>query len=318
MDRFNSLNSGMMPDLPTSAQQFNMQYIANAEINQRVEGLSLRQLLAIFWSNGLLILISTVLCAGLAAFGAHLVHRRYDASILLAPIREQGTFSGALGSLGGAASQISGLASLAGINLGRSGGATEEAIATLQSEALTERYIEQNNLLPILFSARWNPANHSWKGKAPTLWDGNAYFAASVRKVTEDAKTGLVTMVIRWKDPQLAATWANGLVAMTNDYLRSGAIQESERDIQYLSEQANKATAIDLRHEIYTLMEGEIDKEMMARGSQEFAFKIIDPAEAPQASSYPKPLLWILAGCLAGLALGMLVASVRSPRISPR
>jgi hypothetical protein len=47
--------------------------------------------------------------------------------------------------------------------------------------------------------------------------------------------------------------WANELVRMTNDYLRDQAIQESERNIAYLNDQASKTDAVGAKQAIYAL-----------------------------------------------------------------
>ncbi len=55
-----------------------------------------------------------------------------------------------MSALSSLATQFGGLASLAGVSV--SGDSRRsESVAVLQSEALTEQYIQANNLLPVLF-----------------------------------------------------------------------------------------------------------------------------------------------------------------------
>ncbi|HEY1900567.1 MAG TPA: Wzz/FepE/Etk N-terminal domain-containing protein [Steroidobacteraceae bacterium] len=260
-----------------------------------------------------LIVIFTLAGAIGAYAAAKLIPSEYEATVLLSPVASQ--TSGSLGELGSAVSQLSGFASLAGVGLGAAGGPKAEAIATLQSESLTEQYIRDANLLPVLFSSKWDPIRKTWKVDKPTAiptpWIGNQFFAHQVRKVTENSKTGLVDMTITWKDPRLAAQWANDLAKLTNNYLRKKAIDEAQRNIDYLNEQAEKATTVELQKAIYSLLESEIKNEMVARGNDEYALKIIDPAIAPERKSYPKTLLWTLGGAITGLLLGLLVGAAR-------
>jgi uncharacterized protein involved in exopolysaccharide biosynthesis len=146
----------------------------------------------------------------------------------------------------------------------------------------------------------------------PTLWKGNDYFAKNVRRVTEDTKTGLVTLTITWTQPRLAAEWANNLVEMTNNFLRDKAIQESERNIAYLTDQAGKTNVVPVRDSIYTLMESEIKKEMVARGSQEYALKVIDPAVIPERHSSPRLSVWTITGFLVGFIASSAIALMRA------
>ena len=128
--------------------------------------------------------------------------------------------------------------------------------------------------------------------------------------MTTDPKTGLVTLTIAWSDPRLAAKWANGLVSITNDYLRTKAIAESERNITYLNEQAGKTDVMTVKQAIYAILQNEINKQMLARGSDEYAFKILDPAAPPEVPSSPRPKLWTFLAFFGGLALSIFAAYV--------
>jgi uncharacterized protein involved in exopolysaccharide biosynthesis len=286
----------------------------------RPEGMmSLRQFLRFCWNARWLVILTTAVCTAVAVVVVLVFPPKYQASVLLYPVSGPSSSSG-LGALGAAVSELGGLASLAGLNLGGSG-SKAEPIATLQAEALTERYIREKNLLPVLYSKMWDPVRKSWKttdpNKVPTLWKANQYFEHNVRAVVENTKTGLYTLTITWKDPQLAAQWANDLVSLTNDYLRQKAIQESERNIAYLTEQADKTNVVEVRKSIYTLMESEIKKGMLARGSEEYALKVIDPASVPEKKTYPRPLLWTAGGAVLGVLLGLFVAALRQALSAP-
>jgi uncharacterized protein involved in exopolysaccharide biosynthesis len=252
--------------------------------------------------------------AGLAAaIVAWLTPFSYKATVTMSPASSS-SGSGALGGMGSMLSQLGGLASLAGLS-GSADSKKAESVAVLQSEALTEKYIEQNNLLPVLYADVWDRQTGKWTVKdaahVPTLWKANLYFQKRVRSVTTDPKTGLVTLSITWRDPRVAAKWANDLVTLTNDYLRKKAIDESERDIEYLNLQAAKTDVVPVKQAIYTLLQNEINKAMLARGNQEYAFKILDPAFAPEVPSSPRPKLWIFIALIGSLMLSVFTAFVK-------
>jgi len=221
--------------------------------------------------------------------------------------------NGQTGALGGLASQFGGLAALAGISL--SGDSKKsEILAVLQSESLTEAYIRENNLLPLLFPKHWDPINKKWNisdpEKVPTLWKANQYFKKRVRTVVTDAKTGLVTVTIEWNDPKLAAQWANGLVRMTNDYLRNQETEEAERNIAFLTEQVIKTDVLGVKQAIYTILQNEVEKLMLARGST--PLKVLDSAFVPELPSSPKLSLWLPAGFVMGLFAALLLVFAQS------
>jgi uncharacterized protein involved in exopolysaccharide biosynthesis len=245
---------------------------------------------------------------GLALAGfayAALMPKEYEATIMISPVLEDSS-SSRLGGLGSLAAEYGGLASLAGINLpGRE--RKDEALAVLQSELLTETYVKDNDLLPVLYHKDWDAASHRWTTRRPrTLWDANRYFKR-IRQVVEDRKSGLVIMTIKWTDAATAAAWANGLVKLTNNYLRQKAIDESERNIQYLNEQAEKTHVVEVQKAIYSLLQDEINREMIARGRDEFALKVIDPAFVPErASSYGRGMMSLF-GFAAGIIGSLMV-----------
>jgi uncharacterized protein involved in exopolysaccharide biosynthesis len=276
--------------------------------------IGLREVFYFLWGGRWLLLSMIVLCTVAATVLVEVIPSRYEADILLSAVTDQSGRSG-LGSALSAVSQLSGVSSLAGLNLSASDTGKAEAVATLQSETLTERYISDHNLLPVLFSDSWDRERQRWKTlnpkKIPTLWKGNEYFKKRVRSVEQNGKTGLITLTITWKDPKLAAQWANDLVKLTNEYMRDKAIKDSERNIAYLNEQAAKSSVVELRNAIYGLMETEIKKQMVARGSEEYALKVLDPATAPERRSFPQTFLWVGAGFILGVVLGIVALVIR-------
>jgi uncharacterized protein involved in exopolysaccharide biosynthesis len=266
--------------------------------------IELRELIGILWRRKWHIFVVTLIFASSAALAAWLLPKKYKAVAVLSPVSNVG--SNQLGSVGSLVSQLGGVASLAGVSVGGDS-KKSESIAVLQSEAITEKYIAENNLLPVLFERQWDKNAEKWKPMAlqriPTLWKANDFFKKRVRSVVNETKTGLVTLTITWKDSQTAAKWANDLVAITNDYLRTKAIDESDRNIAFLNDQATKTNVVEAKQAIYKILESEISKGMIARGSKEYAFKILDPAFAPDKPSSPDPPIWISVGTLAGLLL---------------
>lgn len=240
--------------------------------------------------------------------------KRYAATLVAVPANLQSS-AGSLSSLSSAAGQLGGLASLAGISLSSSGSEKAENLAILQSEALTERFIAENNLLPVIFFRKWDGNAGKWKNpdpeKQPTLWKANKYFSENVRDVRENSKTGLVTLTINWRDPRVAADWANALVKMTNNYARARALDLSEKYIAYLNTQLGKTNEVELRNSIYALMQAEIKKQMIAKGSDEYALRVVDPAVAPEKPVFPRPLQMFSLGGVGGILLAIALVLLR-------
>lgn len=242
-----------------------------------------------------------------------IVPKKYEASVVISPVGSAGPASSASGALESAASHLGGLGSLLGVGAIGIDSRKMEALATLQSQQLTQDYIRSNNLLPVLFAKKWDSIRRAWRGSddPPTLWKGNRLFEDKVRSLSTDPKTGLSTLTITWTDPVLAAEWANGLVSLTNSYLREKAIKEAESNIDFLTQQAAKTTVVGIQQAIYSVLQEEISQITFAEGTKEYALKVIDPAFAPERSTTPKPWVWALLGGLAGLTLAVIFVVVR-------
>ncbi len=281
------------------------------------EEISLQEIGQMLWFRRFLITGLTVLF-GVGAFALALVlPEKFEASVVFLPVGDDA--GGKLGGAGALLSQFGGLASLGGINLGGSN-KKSEAVATLGSAALTEAFIKDNDLLPVLFKEKWDTTTGKWKSsdpeKIPTLWKAERKFRKTIRAVSEDKKTGLITLTITWKDPAQCAAWANDIVNRTNLYLRTKAIEQSMKNLDYLNEQLGTTNIVELQKAIYSLTEAEIKKIMVANGSDEYAFKIIDPARVAEERSDPKRGLIIVVGIFSGGMLGVLIALVLPKRKS--
>jgi LPS O-antigen subunit length determinant protein (WzzB/FepE family) len=118
-------------------------------------------------------------------------------------------------------------------------------------------------------------------------------------------------LTIEWTDPKVAADWANLLVKRLNERMRQRALQEAEVNVSYLKRELAATNVVALQHSIGNLLEGELQKAMLARVNDEFAFRVIDRAEAPKWRSRPKRAQIMAIAVLAGFVLGCVVVLVR-------
>lgn len=233
----------------------------------------------------------------------------YRGTTVLAPadVEKKGMGSGLASALGAGG----GFAALAGLGLGGNDYATEEAMAVLKSEQLTQGFLRDNNLLPELFPKLWDaPAGH-WKTgkKIPTLGAGFRAFN-KIRKIQRDTKTGLITLQIDWKDPVKAANWTNQLVERLNDEMRKRALVQAEASMGYLQNELATTVDVSTREAISRLMEGQIKQQMLAHVTKEYALKVVDksiPADI-DAPVRPVKILYIAFGLFFGTMVGVVVA----------
>ncbi len=188
-----------------------------------------------------------------------------------------------------------------------------QGIATMESQQFLREFIQENNLLPILYADRWNPETSNWKTPAsenkPRLSDGYRKFG-DIMKVTEESKSGLITLEIKWTEPDLATEWANNLIFRLNEKLRAGAILEAGQTIEFLKQEVEKTRIVELQQAIYFMIEEQINIQTMANIRQEYAFRVISPAIAPELDQYSSPRhTFIFIGALLGGAILSVLAS---------
>ena len=258
--------------------------------------IDLWQLWETIWSGRWLIIAITSLFAVGGVTYALVAQEWWRAEVVLAPADKKGGMSGAL-------SQLSGLASLAGVSVGGGGG--NEPLAVLKSKDFARQFITDMNLVPVLLKDQ-----KTEDGKAPDIRDALRIFE-TVRTVSDDKKTGLVTLSVRWKDADTAALWANELARRVNARLRAEALAEAERNVTYLQKEMAATSVVSLQQSMGRVLEGEMQKLMLARGNEEFAFKVIDKATPPKQREAPKRSLIAVVATLAGGFLGILAVFLR-------
>jgi LPS O-antigen subunit length determinant protein (WzzB/FepE family) len=259
------------------------------------------------------LLLATAVLGGLIAVAiALLLPPKYRAQALVAPV----TQSGAAGGGGGALHQLGGIAALAGIEIGGTGGRKDEFLATLNAKGFARDFIQTQNLLPRLYARRWDAQSQHWRAGAtpPTLGEATKLFTENVVTVSDDHKTGFVTVTVDWYSPQLAAQWANGLIEMVNERLRTEAIHDAERSLDYLNKELAKTNVVEIRQAIYRLTEEQVNNAMLANVQHEYAYRFLDSAIAPEKKYSPKRAVMGSVGAVVGLFVGVLVVYVRRVR----
>lgn len=269
-------------------------------------GITIADLWGALWRGKWIVIWMCIAAAVLAVIYALSATEIYRSEVVLAPVHK--------GAMSASSSPLGGLASFAGISLG---GETDraETLAMFESNGFTAAFIQENDLLPILFADRWDSQAQKWIVPAedqPDVRDGVRFFADAVRFITEDSpKAGLVTLAIEWTDPHLAADWAGSLVQRLNERARERDIGESQRKLDYLNQEMSKANIVELRQAISRVIEEQINAMMLAQAQEEYAFKVIDPPTIPKKRIWPqRTLIVLIAVFLAGF-VGTLIVLIR-------
>jgi uncharacterized protein involved in exopolysaccharide biosynthesis len=144
--------------------------------------------------------------------------------------------------------------------------------------------------------------------KQPTLWMAVKHFRDDIVQIRDDKRGGLTIVAVTWKDPQVAARWANQFVSLANELMRARDITDSQGSIDYLNKQITSVNELEVKKVMYNLIESETKTLMLANGRKEYALTIVDPAVAPDIRFSPKRTLMTLLGLVIGGVIGVLIA----------
>jgi len=211
-----------------------------------------------------------------------------------------------------AATNAGGVNALARLGVDTTRAATEEAVAMLISRDFGNKFISDENLALLFFDRHWANVLGRWNvpiEKQPTEQDAFEYFNSRVRRVTRDARTGFITLQITWRDPEVAAAWANDLVGRLNAQMREVAIARTAVSLQALEDALETATGTETREAINSLVERQVNERLFASISEEYAFRIIDRALPPDKNDivWPRTLLMLVVGATIGLLVGLIL-----------
>ncbi len=295
-----------------------------------VEEISLIDMILIIRSHlGVLLLIVIVgaIISGIVAFVTKPVFR---AEALVSPLSfsEGGAGGNSLGQ------RLGGLAGLVGLSVGGNAESNRN-IAILNSRILGEKFIDKYQLRTRLFPELWDGVNHKWRkprlqkyvenlpaGLQTLIYRFNIVSRYDpvgpsrgavyrkfnkIRSISKDADTGLVTVAMEWHDPSLAAQWVNEYLKLANEYIRQKSIADSKRRLDFLYKNVNATNVTGIRSAFYKVMEQEIKYSMLLNSRDEFAFKVIDPAVAPDLRVWPKRKLIVLIGIAVSFMLGVVL-----------
>jgi len=325
-----SANSGN-----ASTQQYQMtpqllQQLAQAQSvsvkQEQDDEIDLAELWRAIWAGKWLIIAITGLFAIASVFYALSLPNIYKSEALLAPAEQQ---SGA----GGMASQLGGLASIAGISLG--GGKTDKtglALEIMKSRAFVFKFIENHQLIvPLIAVEGWkldtneliydenvyDVISETWLRKVkaplqpkPSLQESYKAFQ-KVIAINQDKASSMITITVEHYSPYLAKQWVDWLVDAINEEMKVRDLEEANNSIIYLENKLEQIKIADFQKVLYQLIEEQTKTIMFANVRKEYVLKTIDPALVPELKSGPKRALICVLGILLGSMLAVMVVLIR-------
>ncbi|MDA7696429.1 Wzz/FepE/Etk N-terminal domain-containing protein [Porticoccaceae bacterium] len=299
----------------------------NTQISDQYDDeIDLRELFSVLWAGKVKIIAITAVFAVASVIYALSVPNQYKATALLAPAQSDG------GGLSGALGQLGGLASLAGVSIG-GGESSESQIAQeiMKSWSFVEGFIADNDLAVEVYAAEgWSKGSNELQINQdaydsegsewliedefgvvgpPSSWQLFKAFSERVA-VSEDKKSGLVSVSIEYYSPQIAKQWLDLYISAINKHMQARQVEKVSNNISYLEAQIGKTSIAEMREVFYTIIEEQTKNKMVVEASPDYAFVAVSPSMVPEEKSQPKRALICILGTLLGGMLSVLLVLV--------
>jgi LPS O-antigen subunit length determinant protein (WzzB/FepE family) len=289
--------------------------------------IDLRELFYVLLEGKWIIVSLTAFVSIIGVIFSLLLPNIYESKAMLVPVNSSSGISGALGG-------YSGLAGLAGISLPSGGdeGNSAKAIQKISSLSFFENNILVNIHLPDLIAVK------SWNSKTNTLvFDKNIYDTNSntwIRdfsypqqqipsaqesyevfkqhlSLTEDSKSGFITLSMKHQSPFVAKQWAELVVNEVNAFYRQKDKSESEKAVSYLNQQISMTGLSEIKQVLAQLLQEETKQLTLIEANQFYVFDYIDPPAVMEKKSEPKRVLICILSALLGGMLSIVLVLIR-------
>lgn len=290
--------------------------------SERTGEIELSDLWIIVWRGKWKLILIVLLCLILGFFYARQIPNVYKSEILLAPVEQSGS-----GNMNSIASQLGGLASMAGLQLG---GAkvdkTTLAIEVLKSRDFLFSFIKRHELaVPLLGVKGWNEKSNSleydsdvydsnemkWvkeentlQSKEPTYQELYKALTHKIR-ISQDKSTSMITVTVEHYSPYVAKNILDWLVEDINQEMKLRDLAEAEQAIVYLKSQLSVTSITEIKSILYQLIEEQVKTVMFTNIREHYAFQVVDNAVVPEFTSGPKRALIVLLAGVFGCFVGV-------------
>jgi hypothetical protein len=300
----------------------------NKHPNDFDDEIDLRELFYVLLKGKWIIVSLTAFVSIIGVIYSLLLPNIYQSNTMLVPVNISSGISGALGS-------YSGLAGLAGISLPSGGdeGNSAKAIQKISSLSFFENNILPNIYLPDLMAVKsWNietntltfdesiydTNSNTWirdysypQQQIPSAQESFEVFKTEHLNLSEDKKSGFITLSIKHQSPFIAKQWVELVINEVNAFYRQKDKSESEKAVNYLNQQISITGLSEIKQVLAQLLQEETKKLTLIEANQYYVFDYIDPPAVMEEKSEPKRALICILSALLGGMLSILLVLIR-------
>jgi len=214
-------------------------------------------------------------------------------------------------------SELSGLASLAGIDVASSQvNQGSIALKTISSYDFFNTLYEDENFMKMVVAGAIfdqetnviteydikfvNPSTFEWNLK-PSLQQAYEIFYQKHFSSFKDRKTGFIYLHGEHRLPSVAQKITTKVVHNINEYMRVKDVEEAERALSYIEQKISDTSNLDVKLVLSKLAERELQTITLSKASDYFAFRVIQSAFFPEKKDRPHKSRMVFIGGILGL-----------------
>ncbi len=210
-------------------------------------------------------------------------------------------------------SSLSGLASLAGINLrGGGGNKSDLVMETVTSRTFFTHLAKIDNTLPnlmaidsydknsnkIIFDTnKYDPVKGEWI-EEPSEFLSYIRYRKSILSITRDKFTNFMVISVTHASPEYSKKLLETIVSELNLLARADQKAESDQTIKFLNNELARTNFVDIKNTINLLLKSELQKKMFAEVVENYLVDYIDYPFTPETQSAPNKKVIVIFGVL--------------------
>lgn len=297
----------------------------NNQTNEQLENneIGIKEIIYVIKTEKIKIIFISFLCFLMSFLYAINLSNVYQSEAVIAPVSENDGLQ--------ISNKLGGLAALAGVDIGKTANKTTQTIEVIKSRRFLGNFIIENDLVVTIYATiGWNKKdnqlivdenlydvkNNAWiqrndgkETKKPSMLETIGKFKNLI-SITEDKNTGLVKISVEHYSPYVAKDIAEKLIKTINSFQRKKDLEEAEISLVYLNDKLSETSNMEVKKMLYSLIEEQTKKIMLANVKEEYAFKTIDPAVVPEKKYKPMRAIICVIGLIIGIILGVVYAFI--------
>lgn len=168
----------------------------------------------------------------------------------------------------------------------------ERMLTRMDSYNFIESFINDNELLPVLFAENYDTVSQGWLEGEPDMRDAVSKFKKDFFSVNTDKKTDLLQISFMTGDPEFSAQLSNLVVEAFNSHIRDIELDQIQKQRVYLESRLNEERNAELQRSIFRLLETQLSLESLLNARDNYPLEMIQPATVPLYKAYPARKKW--------------------------